>query len=282
MVKRLAILLAFALGATTSSTSLAGPPSNPAFLGIEMQDARSLMHGSDGCVVTAITASSGAEAAGLRIYDIIVALDGVATGSCQQLSGEIIGHAPGDLVKIDVIRGGERGERVTVKATLSSRAEILHRRFVGRALDSLEVADFDTRHTFDLGDVRGDTTILAWFDMRRCGDCVGLIRHLADAVQAPRKGETPPKMIAIAKGTIDELATYRTNVVLGVPLAVAGEDDFTRAATNDGDRVFVMVLDGHGIVRFVTPIAPEDDALDAAIDEVIAAAEQAEHLHSRR
>ncbi len=278
MTKRLVVLLALALSARGSD---AGPPSNPAFLGIEMVDARQLFRTMDGCVVTNVTAASGAEAAGLRVNDVIVALDGVTTGSCQQLSSEIISHAPGDLVKIQVIRGGDRGEKAVIKATLSSRAEILHQRFVGRPLESVDVADFDTRHTFDLGDVHGDTTVLAWFDMRRCGDCVSLIRHLADAVQAPKKGTQPPRMLAIAKGSIDELATYRTGLALGVPLAAAGEDDFARAATNDGDRVFVMVLDCHGIVRFVTPIAPEDDALDAAIDEVVAAAEQAEHLRRR-
>ncbi|MGE5182848.1 MAG: PDZ domain-containing protein, partial [Acidobacteriota bacterium] len=123
---KLVVLLALALSVRVSD---AGPPSNPAFLGIEMQDARALMRGADGCVVISVTAASGAEAAGLRINDVILGIDGVPTGSCQQLSSEIISHAPGDLVKIEILRNGERGERMTVKATLSSRAEILHQRF---------------------------------------------------------------------------------------------------------------------------------------------------------
>ena len=38
-----------------------------------------------------------------------------------------------------------------------------------------------------------------------------------------------------------------------------------------------MVIDCRGVVRFVAPIAPDADDLDAALDEVLAAAEQAEH-----
>ncbi len=261
-----------------SATALAGPPSNPAFLGISMEDAR-VRSANDGCRVVEVTPMSSAEAAGLHQYDIIIALDAVPTASCQQLSAEIIAHAPGDVVHLDVIRAGER---MTARAALTTRAEILHRRLVGRPLDSAEATDVDDRHQFDLSELRGDTTILAWFDVKRCGNCVSLIRRLGDIVQAPRKSGTAPNLIAITSGTPDDLAGYRTTVNLGVPLAAVDAKTFERAATLDGDRVFVMVLDRRGHVCFVTPIAPEDDSLDAAIDEVLAAAEQAEYARVRR
>ena len=45
----------------------------------------------------------------------------------------------------------------------------------------------------------------------------------------------------------------------------------------EDERVFFMVIDGHGVVRFVAPLAPNADDLDAALDDLLAAAEQAEH-----
>ena len=40
-----------------------------------------------------------------------------------------------------------------------------------------------------------------------------------------------------------------------------------------------MVVDCRGIVQFVAPIAPDSDDLDAALDELLAAAEQAARTH---
>jgi hypothetical protein len=260
------------------SAAYAGPPSNPAFLGIAMIDARTLV-AMDGCMIEQVTPSSGAEAAGLRINDIIRALDGVPTASCQQLSAAIVEHAPGEVIHLDIQRGVEH---LVAHATLSTRAEILHARFVGHPLDPTEATDVDDGHSFDLAELRGDTTILAWFDVQHCAGCSSLIRRVGDLVQAPRRDEPPARMLALTYGLPDDVSGYRTNLNLGVPLATVGGEDYQRAATSDVDRVFFMVLDCHGTVRFVTPIAPEDDALDAAIDEVTAAAEQAEHACSRR
>jgi peroxiredoxin len=257
----------------------AGAPSNPAFLGISMDDARGHGLAVDGCFVETVTASSAAEAAGLRRSDVIQALDGVPTASCQQLTAEIVAHAPGDLVHLDVIRGAGR---VTVHATLSTRAEILHRRLVGHPLESIDAVDVDNRSELDLSELRGETTILAWFDVKRCGDCVPLVRRLGDIVSTPHRLDVAPRMLAVTSGTPDDLASYRTTVNLGVPLAAVDEAAWNNAATSDGDRVFIMVLDRHGTVCFVTPIAPQDDSLDAAIDEVLAAAEQAEHARTRK
>jgi hypothetical protein len=42
----------------------------------------------------------------------------------------------------------------------------------------------------------------------------------------------------------------------------------------DIDRVHFMVIDGHGTVQYVAPIAPSSDDTRAALDELYAAAEQ--------
>ncbi len=267
-MRRLLVLIAL------STTAYAGRPSNPAFLGIGMEDARTRMN-LDGCWVDSVTPSSGADAAGLRVGDVIQALDGTPAASCQQLSDQIIGHAPGDLVHLDVIR---LGERHTLRAQLSSRAEILHRRFVNKPFDAQGAIDASDGRDIDDGEWRGGTTIVVWFDIHRCGGCTGLLQHLADAVRASvtRERGSPPRIVAVTYGQLDDLRA-RGALSLGVPLVIVEPEQYEQAATSDTDRVFVMVLDGRGIVRFVTPIAYDDEAVDATLDEVVAAAEQAEH-----
>jgi len=258
-----------------TSVAYAGSPSNPAFLGIMMEDAK----GTGGCLVIEVTAASAAEAAGLHRNDVLLALDGVNTGSCRQLTSEIIAHAPGDVVKLDVRRGGDR---IVAHATLTTRAEILHRRLVGRALDATDAVDVDDKSEFDLSELRGEITVLAWVDIHRCGDCIALVRRLADVVQAPRKNGDVARMRAVTWGSVADIASYSSSVNLGVPLAVVDQKAFENAATGDPDRMSVIVLDRRGHVCFVTVLAPGDDSLDAAIDEVLAATEQAENARTRR
>jgi hypothetical protein len=67
-----------------------------------------------------------------------------------------------------------------------------------------------------------------------------------------------------------------------VALAVADMDLFEHLALKDSERISFMVIDCRGVVRFVAPIAPEADDLDAALDDILAAAEQAEHQRTSR
>jgi len=258
-----------------SASAFAGPPSNPAFLGIEMEDAR-LRSSMDGCRVVAVTASSPAEAANIRFDDIIQGLDGVSTASCKQLSAEIVAHAPGDVVKLDISR---HGEHVTLRPTLSTRAELLHHRLVGHKLDTVDATNVDDRTELDLAETHGEPTILAWFEAKQCSDCPAFIRRLGDSVSDPHRGSNA-RVLAVAPGTVDQLAGFHLNV--GAPLIAVDPRAFETLTTKESDRVFVMVLDRRGHVCFVTPIAPDDDSVDAAIDEVLAASEQAEHARARR
>jgi hypothetical protein len=44
----------------------------------------------------------------------------------------------------------------------------------------------------------------------------------------------------------------------------------------ENERVHFMVVDCRGDVQFIAPIAPDDDDLDASLDNLFAAAEQAQ------
>lgn len=73
-----------------------------------------------GCRFGEITPGSGAEAAGLEAGDICVAIDGEPTPEFQVLA-EIIGrHAPGDEIKMTIVRGGEV---LDLTATLGRRGQ---------------------------------------------------------------------------------------------------------------------------------------------------------------
>lgn len=288
------VALGLAVLATAAS---AAPASNPAFLGIVMQS-----RGNVGCEVSSVTRGSSAEDAGLRELDLIVAIDGVATPRCDVLQAEIVAKSPGQIVRLDV----KRSERVVITATLSTRAEVLHRRLVGQALESLDVVDADdeTRH-FDLADTRGRTTILGWFVLESCSGCGAVFDRIADgiaerlkdregspAVLAVTSRPKPPHVqllsgsraapaVAAAVPSSSSLRKYYGFTSM-IPIALTPKETFEELAIDDPVRIHFFVVDSRGIVRFVAPVAPGSDDIEAAIDEVLAAAEQAAHLRPQR
>ena len=272
-VKRLALALV-AVSALAPAVA-AGTSSNPAFLGIAMQPVP--MH--DGCGVSSVTPDSAAATAGVLQGDAVLALDGTPTRDCVQLAALIVAHHPGDNIRLDLLRGMEH---VVVHAVLVTRAEVLNSKLAGHELESIDVVDYDDGTHYDLTTARGGTRVLAWFNAASCGDCAALVRRVVDTGEARRKESAPPRVIAVTSGDPDELATLKLSTRLGVPVAVAPERTFAGASMLEPDRAYFMVLDASGVVRFVTPIAPEADDVDAQIDEVLAAAAQAEHARSHR
>lgn len=71
-----------------------------------------------GLRLTAVRAGSPGEAAGLRAGDVIVEFDGKAVTDLQSYSDALYARKPGDVVKIIILRGGER---LTLTATLGVR-----------------------------------------------------------------------------------------------------------------------------------------------------------------
>lgn len=215
--------------------------------------------------------------------DSVVAIDGmsmVGPQPCTVLRNEIIARRPGEQIKLDIRRGTQR---VTVKATLSTRGEVLNRRLVGEPMLHGEVVDLDdTKLSYDLAD-RGRTTIVGWFMLENCTNCARVFDRVADAMRKRFDGEVVPETLAItAPGRRGDLKPLRKSFNANVSLAVADMDMFELLALKDSERIHFMVIDCRGIVRFVAPVAPESDDLNAAIDEVLAAAEQAEHQRTTR
>jgi peroxiredoxin len=299
-------LIVVVLLAAKSAIAGAAPSnqSNPAFLGIAMVDF------AGGCEITGITRCSPAEDFGLRESDLVVGIDGDALvdaktlpaqrrTSCDVLREKIMDHNPGDVAAFDVRRNGKA---TTVKVTLSTRADVQHRCFVGQAVPAIEAQDIDNpKREVDLGELRGKTTVLAWFRLERCGSaCGSVIDKVADGVRDRIKDETP-EVIGITPYNSDPLQTYtksggqvqvvasgsrpfptRSGFGSTLPLLVAEEDDFSQVTLQESDRVQFMVVDCRGIIRFVAPLAPGSEDLEAAIDEVLAAVEQAEHQRQQR
>jgi membrane-associated protease RseP (regulator of RpoE activity) len=266
------------------------PPasSNPAFLGIKMVD------GNPGCIVEGVTSGSAADDAGLREWDRILALDGIKTTNCTQLRTQIISNAPGHVVRLDVRR---KTELISVSAPLSTRAEVLHRRLVGHVMDPTDVVDADdTKQSYDLAQPRGKVTVIGWFMIERCSGCSAVFDRVADNLHARLDdgGNAPfvlavtpeptPSNVVVPQAVPQAAPQIRKSYgfTTSVPLALANPETFAELAIDDPERVHFMVIDCRGVVRFVEPIAPGSDDMDAAVDEVIAAAEQAEHARTQR
>jgi len=270
-------LLSIAAVLVTSLAS-AAPASDPAFLGIGMDN------GPGYCSINTITPSSPAQDAGLQFGDMIVAIDGLPTAGpnpCTTLQAQIVSHRPGEDIKLDLRRGAQR---LTVKATLSTRAEVLYRRFVGEQMLHTELEDIDNKKlSYDLAG-RGTTTIVGWFMLENCTGCARVFDRINDGLKKRTKdSDTQPKTLAItAPGRRGELTSVRKSFTSNVSLAVADMDLFESLALKDSERISFMVIDCRGVVRFVAPIAPDADDIDAAVDDILAAAEQAEHQRTSR
>ena len=267
---------AIAIAALLAAAPAHAERSNPAFLGISWDDLP-----SGPCEVKEVIADSPAEAADVRATDQVRAFDGVPIPTCQVLTMMIVSHMPGDSVRLDLWRDNRH---VVTTAVLSTRSSIANLR-VGKMLEDA-VQDYDDGSELNLRDLRGQTTILAWADhLGHCDDCGALIRRVGDRVQERGGAATAPQVVAVAKvkGS-NELADLQAlHLYLGMRLLVMQViDGVERSALDEYNRVYFMVLDRTGVVRFIAPISPDDDAADAAIDDVLAAAEQAERAPTSR
>ena len=71
-----------------------------------------------GAVVDSVQDGSGADVAGMRAGDVIVAVDGIPLASMSDLVAEVRRRTPGDTVVFDIIRDGER---LRIEAVLGER-----------------------------------------------------------------------------------------------------------------------------------------------------------------
>ena len=94
---------------------------NSGYLGIQMEDTED----GTGVKITIVTAKSPAEKAGLKVDDVVLAIDGAETLDLEALRTTIGLHKPGDTVTIRLRRGAKEEE---IKATLAKRPAELNNR----------------------------------------------------------------------------------------------------------------------------------------------------------
>jgi putative serine protease PepD len=106
----------FAIGVSTvkkvATALAAGETVGHAYLGVSLEDA------DGGARVAAVTSGGPAADAGVRVGDVITALDGDAVGSTDEVRGAIDALEVGAHATITVLRGGEQ---VQLEVTLGSR-----------------------------------------------------------------------------------------------------------------------------------------------------------------
>jgi putative serine protease PepD len=78
----------------------------------------SVSTGTSGVAVNQVGSGSAAESAGVKVGDVITAVDGTTVASADKLRAIIAGHKPGDSITLTVRRSGSTQ---TLKATLGSK-----------------------------------------------------------------------------------------------------------------------------------------------------------------
>lgn len=303
-------LALIAFSSLTATAFANGKPSNPAFLGIGMDDQRSPIPGSvtmangtaqmtlGPCMVLNVMRGSGAMAAGLQVGDLLLMMDGAPLPNCASVLSAVQARSPSDSVKLDILRSGERQ---TVQAELISRAEILRRRLVGSpvlatelfAVDDADPAKDPAQNTINspskrskvdesinLAANRGKTTVVGWYD-RRCTSCDQVFRRVSNWMrdQKEKPGASPVVYAVNPASDARTLAASgqlrNTARMLDVPLALAEPAVFEEFTVPDYERLQFTVIDCRGVVQYTSSVAPDADDSDAALDDLFAAAEQA-------
>jgi putative serine protease PepD len=93
----------------------AGGEREPGFLGVSLGDRTD---GGSGALVARVNPGSPAADAGLRVGDVVVAIDDQPINGSEGLVGVVRDHSPGDNVTIVVVRDGQQ---VTLTATLAEQ-----------------------------------------------------------------------------------------------------------------------------------------------------------------
>ncbi len=273
--------------AVASSATASDQLSNPAFLGIGMNDIPAPGIPST-CQVSNVTRGSGAKAAGMASGDVIRSIGGKPVLDCNAVLATVQAHAPGDVVDVEVMR---RGEMLKLRATLMSRDEILRRRLVGSPVVTTELFGVDEDVTFDLSANRGKTTVVGWFDPK-CVRCDSVFAKLSDwSKKQVDKPGAPPMALAVTRPgdpnlrakDVAKTSTFKSTAnKLGIPLALADGPVYEEFTLPDIERVHFTVVDCRGVVQYVAPVAADGADTDAAMDELFAAAEQASRLAIRQ
>jgi membrane-associated protease RseP (regulator of RpoE activity) len=270
-VRWLGLVLLFASSVASAKSS------SPAFLGVQMSDKGN--RGVGPCVVSGVTKDSAAEAAGLQELDEFISMDGRAIASCDILITAIQAKAPGDAVKFVVTRSESM---VTIRATLTVRDEILRKRFGGLPVPSTKLVRPEDGTAVDISGLRRQTTIVGWYPTS-CDGCDQVFASVAKWSRADRTTKTPIKVLAATAGDarmqrslkeVLEMLKHDAHK-LDVPLLVTDADTFKEFALGDTDRVHFMLIDCHGIVQYSAFVVPTADDVDAVLDELYAATEQA-------
>jgi S1-C subfamily serine protease len=120
----IAVVLVLSLatvGVLTASASVPAPTRTAAqqaagkgWLGVAVGDS------ANGVTIEDVVSGSPADTAGLKVGDIIKAVDGTDTTTAQQLSDTIGSHAPGDEVTLSILSQGDTGPH-DVSVTLGER-----------------------------------------------------------------------------------------------------------------------------------------------------------------
>ena len=74
----------------------------------------------EGLRLQGVTPGSPADKGGLRAGDVVVEFGGVPVTDLETYSGALYRHAPGDVVEVVALRGGER---VRARVTLGRRGD---------------------------------------------------------------------------------------------------------------------------------------------------------------
>lgn len=263
--------LALALGCASPVPAAPPPPGTPgasfatsgapAWLGL-------YLHQRDGHVgVTRVVRGSPAEAAGIRKDDVIARIGGtVAPREPGDVTRVVSSLPAGSTLVVQLLRAGAPR---SVTATLTERpsnAEVLRRDHVGVALPPLPAIKPMAGAPASLAALKGKVVLVDFWALW-CGPCRASMPHLGALRRA--HGAEGLEIVGVTPDDPVKVAPFVQRIKATYPQWEDPESE-TQASLGVGALPTLFVIDRAGIVRDVIVGMPNEAALDARIDALLA------------
>ena len=260
-------MLGLGSGLTFATASpAAAPPSEgpaqlaPAWLGV-------LLHKSpDGVAVTRVVRGSPAQAAGILAGDVVVRVGAVVPQAPPDVTRVVAGSPAGTRLSVQLLR---HGSPVAVTATLTPRpsgVEVLRKDHVGFALPAFPKVQPIGSAPASLGALRGKVVLVDFWAMW-CGPCRATMPRLGELRR--RRGAEGLEVLGISPDDPVKVAPFVQRIKADYP-QWHDEDSEAEASLGVGALPTMFLVDRRGIVRDVLVGVPDEAALDAKLEQLLA------------
>lgn len=215
--------------------------------------------------IVQVVEGSPAAAAGLRVGDEIVSLDGVEMHASQQIVTTVAESQTGHRMSVTFDRAGAQQTLVIALAARPRADHLMRDSLLDRPAPAFTASTLDGGTPLALADLRGEV-VLVDFWATWCGPCTTQFAHLNDWHR--RYASRGLHILALSDEEPDLVREYVASQRLAYPVAL-DPDDRIRAAYLVPGMPTTVIIDRTGVVRYVTVGAVDPAEIEGAFTRLL-------------